>query len=235
MTSLLYLSDTYQFTGQATVLSVQIVDDQKIVVLDQTIFYPQGGGQPYDTGEIIGVESFVVTKVRLQPDGTVHHFGQGNLVVGETVQLQVDASRRLENARIHTAGHLVDVAVKNLGIDLKPTKGFHDPAGSYVEYEGGLEISDDLMAELETAVNELVRADLAVIIEDLAPAEAAERGVWAPPGKSARFVYFAGYESIGCGCGGTHVKSTAEIGQITIRKIKSKKGMTRISYAVQPN
>ena len=64
------------------------------------------------------------------------------------------------------------------------------------------------------------------------PTGAAKPGpkIWAPPGKSARVVAFSGFE--GCGCGGTHVKNTSEIGKVSIRKIKVKKGVTRIAYAI---
>ena len=65
---------------------------------------------------------------------------------------------------------------------------------------------------------------------ELSNEEAKKRGIWAPPGKSARIVNFKGYKS--SGCGGTHVKSTGEIGRVTIRKISSKKGKTRIAYLV---
>ena len=240
MAHLLYLADSYQFTATAVVQSVEENEHGTLLILDQTIFYPQGGGQPCDTGIIvIGDVTFTVNNVRLSPEGVVYHYGVFDQpgvadVSGETVQLSVDEERRMLNARVHSAGHLIDIAVKKIGITgIVPTKGFHNPEGSYVEYDGVLEDAAQYIRSLETAANQLVADDIPIITEDLSPAEAQARGVYAPPGKSARFVYFDGYESDGCGCGGTHVRSTAEIGKITIRKIKSKKGVTRVSYAVE--
>jgi Ser-tRNA(Ala) deacylase AlaX len=136
------------------------------------------------------------------------------------------------NARNHSAGHLLDCAVEQQKIEgLKPTKGFHFPEGPYVEYDGTIENPAELIPVLQDAIDKLIEQDLQVEKKDLSPEEAKEQGVWAPPGKSARVVNFAGFSS--CGCGGTHVRSASEIGKITIRKIKSKKGKTKIAYAIQ--
>ena len=111
-----------------------------------------------------------------------------------------------------------------------PTKGFHFPAGPYVEYEGVVENGADLIPALEKKINELVGLDLIVEDKSLTSEEAEQQGIWAPEGKSARVVNFQGFPH--CGCGGTHVRSAKEIGSVVVRKIKSKKGKTRISYAL---
>ena len=115
--------------------------------------------------------------------------------------------------------------------DLKPTKGFHFSDGPYVEYEGIIENPAELIPELEKMINDLIAQDLKIEKADLTPEEAKEQGVWAPPGKLARVVNFEGFPS--CGCGGTHVNSASEIGKVIVRKIKSKKGITKIAYSIE--
>ncbi len=235
MTLLDYLDDPYCFRSEAVFQSVKETEFGTAVILDRTIFYPQGGGQPSDTGKIIFPQGvFDVSTVRLDETGTVLHFGTFEKefpVEGQKATLEVDEDKRRLHVRLHSAGHLIDVAVTKLGLEgLTPTKGFHFAQGSYVEYEGTLENPADYIPALEAALAELVEQDLAVESADLTPQEAAQQHIQAPAGKSVRVVNFEGFEA--CGCGGTHVRSAKGIGPITIRKIKSKKGITRISYAL---
>lgn len=238
MTTLLYLENTYQFEADAIITDIEINEFGTALILDQTIFYPQGGGQTFDTGTIsVGENTFTVDNVRLSPEGIVYHYGQfesePTQTKGQTAQLNINSERRLLNARIHSAGHLIDIAVSKANIQgLTPSKGFHTPEGAYVEFEGMLEEPTSYIEALEAAANQIVQSDIKIISKNLSPEAAKAQGVYAPEGKSARFVYFEGYEDLGCGCGGTHVATTTDIGPITIRKIKSKKGVTRISYAV---
>lgn len=236
MTKLNYLEDPYLSESEAVIKEVKDTERGKAIILDQTIFYPQGGGQPADKGRIYTEEAvFIVADVRMDEDGTVYHFGEfekGELSEGNTVKLQIDIEKRLKNTKLHSAGHLLDAAVEKLGItEIKPVKGFHFPDGPYIEYEGVLENPQDYISKVEKAVNQLIAENIELEKEELSNEEAGKRGIWAPPGKSARIVNFKGYKF--CGCGGTHVKSAGEIGRITIRKISSKKGKTRIAYLVE--
>ncbi|RKE04978.1 alanine--tRNA ligase-related protein [Marinifilum flexuosum] len=236
MTKLNYLDDSYLLESSATVQKIITNEKGVAVILDQTIFYPQGGGQPTDIGSITFENNlFLVTSVRMDENGQVWHFGefqQGEFQQEENVILKVDAKQRLLNTRLHSAGHLLDCAVLEMGLtNIKPTKGYHFPNGSYVEYNGVIDESASLIPGLEEKVNELVDKNLAIEKQMLSPEEAKQQGVWAPEGKSARIVNFFGFPY--CGCGGTHINSSKEIGEITIRKIKSKKGITRISYCLK--
>lgn len=235
MTKLNYLDDTYLFESEAIFIEVKENEKGKAVILDETIFYPQGGGQPADKGEIIsGDNIFAVSDVRLDETGTVWHFGEfknGEFKKGDKVILKIDKDRRTLNAKLHSAGHLLDCAVSKIGIEnLKPTKGFHFPDGPYVEYDGTIENPAEIIPVLQKNIDELIEQNLQVERKDLSPEEARAKGVWAPVGKSARVVNFAGFSI--CGCGGTHVNTASEIGKITIRKIKSNQGKTKIAYSV---
>ncbi len=236
MTKLLYLDNTYLFESEATFLETKENENRKAIILDQTIFYPQGGGQPADTGEITSENStFKVTDTRLDENGTVWHFGEfqnQEFKPNEKVKLKIDKEKRILNARLHSAGHLIDCAVEKMRIEnLKATKGFHFPEGPNVEYEGTLENPEEFIPELEKTVNELISQNLKLEKRELSPEEAKAQNVWAPPEKSARVVNFEGFSN--CGCGGTHVNSTSEIGKIIIRKIKSRKGITKVAYSIE--
>src|SRR5580704_14499234 len=124
-TNLVYLDDTYKFEDTARVLSLQHVEGKgDSLILDRTIFYPQGGGQPADRGSITGDSgTFVVEDVR-QLDGVVHHFGHfstGSLLDNAAVRLCLESPLRLRNARLHSAGHIIDAAVQLLSLPLVPS------------------------------------------------------------------------------------------------------------------
>jgi Ser-tRNA(Ala) deacylase AlaX len=222
-TRLLYLENMCQLTGEAHVIEIISEENSKKVILDQTVFYPQGGGQPSDKGLIKNVEAvFEIQHVSID-NGIVYHAGifqYGDFAQGARVELHVDATLRMLHNKNHTAGHLIDYALANLGYKLVSGKAYHFPQGPYVEYQGTLEQAEReaLQISLEKAVNDLVQQGLKVSIKFIDN----------DPKKRAMIV--EGYEPIMCG--GTHVLNTQDIGHITIRKIKNEKGNLRVSYAV---
>lgn len=237
MTKLIYLSDSYLDHATAHVLEIRTLEDGRTAIIcDQTIFYPQGGGQPFDTGIIQSQQAkFLVKDTRMDKDGIVYHIGtfeRGQFTPQEIVELAIDMPRRIHHATLHSAGHLIDCAIEQLNIPVKPTKGYHFPEGPYVEYEGEIANAQEIMQPLQEKIDALVAADLPIEICELSYEQALERGITAPEGKTARIVCIKGFEA--CGCGGTHVTSTKQIGHISIRKIKSKGGNTRISYELLP-
>jgi len=236
MTKLEYLDDTYLFESNAKVLDIIDSEKGKVVILDKTIFYPQGGGQPADRGEIaIDNSIFVVNDVRLDELGDVWHFGEfknGYFQKGDMVILKIDKDRRIQNSKLHSAGHLIDCAILEMGMDnLEATKGFHFPEGSYVEYKGVVQNSNEMLINLQEKIDDLINKNLSIIKKNLNSKEAKAQSIQAPTGKSARVVSFLGYPA--CGCGGTHIKQSLDIGKIVIRKVKSSKGNTKISYMVE--
>jgi alanyl-tRNA synthetase len=126
MTDQLYLKDTYLFESNARITEYKKDDrDMPYILLDRTIFYPQGGGQPCDRGKIVGNDSeYVIHDVRQIGDEIRHYIEPvqnllQNLPGNSTVKCILDRDRRLLNARHHTAGHLLGNIVEKLHPNLK--------------------------------------------------------------------------------------------------------------------
>jgi Ser-tRNA(Ala) deacylase AlaX len=238
-TKLVYLENMHDLEADAFVERVEKQDGRDVVYLDQTILYPQGGGQPYDQGLIQGgATKFIVEEVRFV-DGDVLHFGHFEgypFMPGEDVHIVVDGDRRKLNARLHSGGHLVDMAVTKLGLDWVPGKGYHFPDGPYVEYDGELdpEQQAELQARIEVKANELIEQNLPVSCHFVEYEELKHlcRHVPTnlPTNKPIRVVQF---DNFAVPCGGTHVHSLADIQKLTITKLKKKGGSIRVGYAVE--
>lgn len=237
-TELRYLENYTQLEDESRVVQVDEIEGRTIVVLDATIFYPQGGGQPYDQGVIESpVGKFIVREVRFV-DGIVRHIGHfesGKFTNGEEVKCLVDKERRELNSKLHSAGHLVDMTVTDLNLGWTPGKGYHFPEGPYVEYEGSLEGQDveKLKADLAKLCNEHIAKGLEtkVMFMDKEKMKKVCRFVpdFIPEGKPGRVVMFGDF---GVPCGGTHVINLSELGSVTIRKVKQEGANIRIGYNV---
>lgn len=238
-TKLFYLEDFNLYNTEANVIDVFEENGKNIVFLDQTVFYPQGGGQPYDKGLITSDSGkFIVEEVR-SADGIVKHIGQfesGNFSKEQHVQCMVDKERRILNSRIHSAGHVVDMAVTELKLGWVPGKGFHFPEGPYVEYKGSLEGMDkeNMKAEIEklsnTFIQEKRKTELRFMPKEEMSSVCHFVPDYIPEGKPARVVM---YGDFGVPCGGTHVNNLMEIKSMTIRKIKQEGENVRVGYDVE--
>lgn len=139
------------------------VQTKLVIRTNQSIFCPQGGGQPSDIGTIESTDGKVLADVLFAgisgsgdvelycnaasvstASATVEGVAEANLehlegilAAGGVVVLKVDVKRRATNCILHSAGHLIDTAVSRLGLtaNLKPGKGYHFPDGPFVEYE----------------------------------------------------------------------------------------------------
>lgn len=242
MTELLYMQDFGVESCEATILKVEKLDDGKIdIQLDKTCFYPRGGGQDWDTGTITSDEStFLVESVRLDEHGDVHHVGiyeKGTLSAGDKVDGVVDTERRAINTRLHSAGHVLDMAVDSLGLEWIATKGQHFPNLSAIEYSGQWdpEKAEQLKAEIENAANKLIGKgstnSLRFVSKEEMKAICKHVPEFIPENKPSRVVMYG--ESFGIPCGGTHLKDIKDVGVVTITKLKSKKGVIRLSYSVE--
>lgn len=236
-TKLLYLDDSYLKEVDATVLEVVPNGEGKYkVILDQTVFYPMGGGQPTDQGKLSS-DSFNgdVNQVLLQ-EGEVWHFVNADTspVVGSAVHGVINWDRRYKNMRVHSGGHVVDFALFLLGYSptkLNPLKADHGKK-SWIMYSGKLE--KDIREELENKANELVSKDLKFSwlfqpMEDLKK-EAIYLQPGLPTNKPLRTLRL---ETVGAVAdGGTQVHSTKEVGNISISEITTEGENTIIKYSL---
>ena len=131
---------------------------------------------------------------------------------------RIDEVRRVLNARIHSAGHLLDSAFSNMRMtELIPYKGYHFSDGPYVEYIGNIPVErrEEVITLLNKESERLVKEGIPVSVT--------------MTDKGDREVNVGG---TACMCGGTHVRNTSEIGGITVTKIKKTKKNIRVSYLV---
>lgn len=227
-------------------------DEDHVVVTEETIFHPQGGGQPSDEGVIKnedGSSHFDVRLVRMSTtaEGEVLHFGRfsgaGSLFkAGDTVTQAIDAEKRLLYSRYHTAGHVLGSAVRHCAQDA--VEGFdelnadHTPGTAACHFQGLLE--GKWKEAFQTRLDEYIEKDMPVEIEWWDEADFTAHGLerLIPDRKALgmtdtekfRIVTIVGAESYPCG--GTHVDSTKLCGKTTVRKIGRSKGTSRVSYAL---
>lgn len=252
-TAKLYFDAMQLCECDATVLGVSTVEEKgavrTVVILNQTVMHPQGGGQPTDVGTIsVGDAVFKVDMVKAiggNLDSLIYHFGEfcgGHFGVGTTCHVSVDAAKRSWYSRLHSAGHLVDDAMKICGMSLKPTKGYHFEDGPYVEYEGAVPESErvPLAKKLSETVASLIAAGSPVRVVQASYEEipklcgelfaAGPLMALLPKDRTTRVVIV---HELGCPCGGTHVSNIKEIGKMVVTKIRVKKGKTKVSYKVE--
>jgi Ser-tRNA(Ala) deacylase AlaX len=234
------MNDSYKFEAEAKIVSESTCeDDRTAVILDKTIFYPQGGGQPADHGSIESAQAkFEVVDVRLI-NGVVFHYGNflhGNFSPEDSVKLSIIPERRMLNARLHSAGHLIDIVTQKLGLSLQPSKAYHFPDGPYVEYVGMEPANkEELAQKIEIEAKQLIESNLGIkaIVADSEKATilCGKLPDYVDKAKPIRVVSIG--DNTGCPCAGTHLKELADLGSLTITKVRTKGDKTRISYVLK--
>lgn len=231
MTELIYLTDNYIKEIKATVVSCEKKGDHWKIVLDKTIFYPEGGGQPSDKGEIIGKNGKAHVKhVRLKGDIVIHEATlEGTLQDNVTGSINWDI--RYQNMRVHSAGHIVHEAVKLVSPSLTPVKGEHT-SHPFIEYEGSLTI--DKKYAIEKKANEIVSQNVSLKTEFVTLEELMKRAPWVPEhlpkNKPLRILTVGTYPPIPDG--GTQVATSGEVGPITIDEVENADNHVRVYYQI---
>ncbi|KAJ5137353.1 hypothetical protein N7526_003586 [Penicillium atrosanguineum] len=220
-------------------LAKNVSPEDLAITMCQTILYPQGGGQPSDTGSIAPADeapTFTVSLVRKTQDGRIYHFGKPStgsiFTAGQSVIQKVDDVKRDYHSRLHTGGHIVGLAMQLLMPEMKKVKANHFPGEACMEYEGLL--YNEHKPQIQAKVDELVEQDLPILlswVEDASDLEDVE-GRGKERDGPVRVASIGGLDKNPCG--GTHVLRTSLVGTITIRKISRNKGVSRVSYEVSP-
>ena len=208
------------------------------VVLDQTPFYAEGGGQVGDQGVLRepggGSELFAVTDTQKPLGGLVVHRGtlHGRLRVGETVEAVVDADRRADTMRNHTGTHLLHRALRNVaGERARQAGSLVTPDYLRFDFPFDRALTDDELRAIEDEVHRIIRDDRPVTVAYMTMAEAIEGGADAffdeKYGETVRTVRVQDYSFELCG--GTHCRASGQIGGFLITSERSiGSGMRRI-------
>jgi len=224
MTQLLHLSDSYLRQFEATVVAVA----EGGVVLDRTAFYPQGGGQPSDTGIFRDEEGreYTVLKVQKVKGQVVHRLEEEPPAVGSTVQSFIDWDRRYKLMRTHTALHILCGMIwRDYGAAV--TGGNMEPLKARMDFE--LEsMSAQFSAEVEQKINREVAAARPVRTRILPREEAfqipdlirTKINLLPESIQEVRVVEIEGLDLQADG--GTHVANTSEVGWIRVTGHESK-------------
>jgi alanyl-tRNA synthetase len=220
MTERLYYADAYLREFRARV--VDRSEDGRTVYLDRSAFYPTSGGQPYDLGAINGA---AVVEVVDEDERIAHRVAQP-VDAGVEVDCAVDWTRRFDHMQQHTGQHLLSAVFEELY--RLHTISFHLGADSAtIDLEGGTVDARTILA-VEQRTNELVFANLPVNItfEDARTVQ----GLRKPSERDGtlRIVSIADYDR--SACGGTHVRTTGEIGPVLLRKTEKIRQSTRVEF-----
>jgi len=229
--------------------------DTTDVVLTETYFYPEGGGQPADRGTLGGIE---VVDVQHQDVDIVHELAEPPAFdSGETVEGHIDTAFRTYCMRAHTASHVLYGAGRRLlsdlgygGFDISATVPDDSDDDNFgpaitgkvrVDFETTTEIDDEVLTELEGLTNRAVWESYDVTWEEIPRAEALDRDDIAfntkteegIEGETVRVVTIEDWDV--AACGGTHVGNTREIGPVTVLgRSNPGEGLTRVEFAVGP-
>jgi len=224
MTHRLYYTDPYRTSFDATVVSVEPVDDRLHVVLDQTAFYPTSGGQPFDLGTLGGA---AVIEVIDREDGTVAHVVSGTVTTGDVVSGAIDWARRFDHMQQHTGQHVLSAAFDRLfGVR---TDSFHmGAAASSIDL--AREVSATELEQAEDEANRIVWEDRMVHIRFASAEEAAAMPLRKESLRTGplRLIDVEDFDL--SACGGTHVARTGAIGIIAIGGTEKFRGGSRVEF-----
>ncbi|MDQ6830532.1 MAG: DHHA1 domain-containing protein [Gemmatimonadota bacterium] len=222
MTERLYYMDAYLTEFEARV--VEIAADGRRLYLDRSAFYPTSGGQPHDTGTL---GESRVTDVVDEQDRIAHVLdGAARLAAGDPVKGRVDWPRRIDHMQQHTGQHLLSAVLEDLF-------GYHTVSVHFGDESSTLDIdaeslSRDRLRRAEERANALVmeHRPVTVAFEDAASVT----GLRKPSDRTGplRIVTIEGVDR--SACGGTHVRSTSEIGALIIRGTERVRKTTRVEF-----
>jgi len=222
-TKRLYFDDVTRTEFVARVLERRMVGGRPAVVLDQTAFYPESGGQPWDLGTIDGIPVLQV----LDEQGEIVHVLECN-PGAEIVSGVVDGVRRFDHMQQHTGQHILSQAF--IEIMNGETRSFHLGAETSTLEIGLGEISDENLDRVERRANGIVFENRAVKTSFVPSGQIADVPLRRPPKVEGmiRVVEVEGFDY--SACGGTHVRQTGEIGLIKIIGSEHIRGNLRFTF-----
>jgi len=226
-TERLYYHDSRLLEFDARVINLSETDKGQIAAtLDRTAFYPTGGGQPTDIG-LLG-EARVVDCIDAEDAGILHVIQGPVPQIGETVHGKVDWLRRLDHMQQHTGQHILSAAFVRLFA--APTRSFR-----VLEHECEIDVAldnpaDERIEQAGDLANQIIWESRPIKISQVTSEEAASLPLRKEPAREGelRVIEIADFDLTPCG--GTHAKSTGEVGVIAVRSWERAKGLTRIQF-----
>ncbi len=227
MTQELFREDSYLKQCTASVTGIQ---DGHIIV-DKTVFYPLGGGQPGDSGIMLrpdNTEIKIINTIKDRESGEILHQVEGDILpeIGEQLTLKIDWERRYQIMRLHSCMHMLCAVIP------EPVTGgsIRDDGSARLDFD--LPEPPDKLA-IEQALNEITMTDHPMTTQWISDAEMGAQpelirtmSVKPPMGQGkVRLVKFEGVDLQPCG--GTHVRNSNEIGAVRVKKIEKKGKMNR--------
>lgn len=243
MTERLYSTDSFLTDFDAVVTDIQEVSrasGQSLwrVALDRSAFYPTGGGQPYDVGTFVatsrsGAElTAEIVDVEEDEHGEVWHHTLKPLIAGTAVRGSIDATRRLDHIQQHSGQHLLSAAF--IEVCGARTVSFHlGEASSTIDLDVD-HLTANILEQVEERANQIIAEDRPVTMS-IVPREQAEKLLAAgelrklPPRQGdLRIITIANFDRNACG--GTHVRSTGQIGGLHLRGLEKVKQGLRVEF-----
>lgn len=221
MTEKLFYEDPYLTQCEAEVKDIINKDGKILVVLDKTPFYPEGGGQPSDFGEINGVKVLYV----YEEDDTVYHHVE-KTVEDKKVLCKIDFERRFDHMQQHSGEHLLSGAI--LKLYNGNNKGFHlgeDYVTVDIDIDG---MTEEMLRTAEDEVNSYIYKNREICTYVVSKEESKNFPMRKQINVDEDLRIVEAKDMDCCPCCGTHVLRTGEIGIIKIIKSERYKGMTRI-------
>lgn len=215
--------------------------DTNSISLDQTLFYPLGGGQNWDVGTIEW-DGGIVEVSEVQGRGQIQHFvGEDHgISIGDSVEGKIDWERRYAHMKMHTAQHLVSGLVYEMYDGARTVGNQIHTDRSRIDFNP-VKFDQEMLDDLFEKANSLIKTSLVVSdcimtreqINNIMPPERTNMDLLPISVKQLRVVKIGDNLDL-CPCAGTHVRNIGEIGTLEYLGKKNKgKGTTRISYSIQ--
>lgn len=223
MTKKLYDLDAYATEFTATVVDCIKENNNYIVILDQTLFFPEEGGQSCDKGTLNGIE---VTNVKIK-NNIIYHYIQNELKPESEVTGIIDFDHRFKNMQMHSGEHIFTGLIHNkYGFN---NVGFHlSDNSATMDYDGKL--SEEQLAEIEREANKIIfsNKEIKAYYPDKSELSALEYRSKKEIDGEVRIVIVEDVDI--CACCAPHVKRTGEIGLFKIVSFENYKGGIRVNY-----
>jgi alanyl-tRNA synthetase len=228
MTQRLYYNDSYMAAFSARIVERTTHDAHPTVALDRTAFYPEGGGQPADRGDIGGVN--VVDVQTRDADGAVLHVLAGDPPEGDAVDCHIDWPRRFDFMQQHTGQHVLTEAFVRAAD--AHTIGFHLSEDTVTIDLDRADLPPAVVTEAEALANRVIFEDRPVVTRLIDPADTEGVRMRAWPDElhtdGLRIVEVADFDTTACG--GTHVARSGAIGLIKVLKVENHRDGSRVTF-----